>query len=155
MVIRQSNLSTKISFAIVEGCQGIQSIRLGSNQKSKIIRSASAKRLCYEIEEYLSQNRKKFSKYILEREAVSLFAFKVLEVIKHIPYGQVKTYSEVAELIGSPYASRAVGNVLNKNSFPILIPCHRVVRKSGAVGGFSSGPRIKKWLLDLERVNSK
>ncbi len=69
-----------------------------------------------------------------------------------IPYGEVKSYSWLAEEIGHPKAARAVGRALALNPLPILIPCHRVVRKNGKLGGFSGGLKLKRRLLELEGV---
>ena len=69
-----------------------------------------------------------------------------------IPYGKARTYSWIAERIGKAKAGRAVGNALAKNPFPIIIPCHRVIKKDGRLGGFTSpaGIQLKKELLHLE-----
>ena len=77
------------------------------------------------------------------------FQKKVYEAVKQIPEGEVRTYGWVAEQIGNPKASRAVGNALNRNPYPIMIPCHRVVAKNG-LGGFSKGMKKKKKLLRRE-----
>ena len=79
------------------------------------------------------------------------FAKKVYKVVSGIPLGEVRTYKWVAKKIGHPRAYRAVGNALNKNPWPIIVPCHRVVASSGKLGGFSQGIYKKKKLLDLER----
>jgi len=78
----------------------------------------------------------------------------VWNYIKKIPYGTVKTYSEVAKKIGKPYSYRAVANAIGKNPFPPLIPCHRVIRSDGSLGGYSGkgGSRTKKMLLKKEGI---
>ncbi|MDD5449279.1 MAG: MGMT family protein [Candidatus Omnitrophica bacterium] len=78
------------------------------------------------------------------------FDLKVYDVVKTIPRGQVRSYAWVAKRAGSPRAWRAVGNALNKNSHPIIVPCHRVVKSDGALGGFARGPRRKLRLLTSE-----
>ena len=80
------------------------------------------------------------------------FQIKVWNELKKIPIGETKTYKEIAKLIGSPKAARAVANACGKNPYPITIPCHRVVRSDGSLGGFSSigGIKLKKRLLKLE-----
>jgi len=80
------------------------------------------------------------------------FAQKVYEVVKKIPRGKVLTYKEVAKLAGSPRAYRGVGNILNKNHDP-KIPCHRVIRSDGKIGGYNRGANRKKQLLKSEGVN--
>ncbi|MBS3759759.1 MAG: methylated-DNA--[protein]-cysteine S-methyltransferase [Desulfobacterales bacterium] len=75
---------------------------------------------------------------------------KVLYETARIPWGALKTYKWVAGAIGRPRACRFVGTALGKNPFPILIPCHRVVRNDGRIGGFGAGPDVKQWLIDFE-----
>lgn len=72
------------------------------------------------------------------------------ELIKVSP-GTTTTYKDLANAIGNPKASRAVGNALSKNEILILIPCHRVLKSNGSLGGFAEGPVLKKILLDLEK----
>lgn len=83
--------------------------------------------------------------------APTSFSAKVYEETKKIPYGEVRSYSDIARAIGKPGASRAVGGALNKNRHLILVPCHRVVPKSGGIGGFKEGQEMKEYLLHLER----
>lgn len=80
----------------------------------------------------------------------SAFQSEVFAVVKKIPRGKTMTYKQVAEKIGRPQASRAVGNALNKNYDPD-IPCHRVVRGTGKIGGYNRGTKRKKELLDKEK----
>ena len=75
---------------------------------------------------------------------------KVLYETAQIPYGSLKTYQWIAGVIGRPRAYRFVGTALGKNPFPIIIPCHRVIRSDGRIGNFSAGPDIKQWLIDFE-----
>lgn len=77
------------------------------------------------------------------------FTQKVYEVVKKIPKGKVLTYKEVAKMAGSLKASRAVGNILNKNHNP-KIPCHRVIRSDGTIGEYNRGWKRKKELLRKE-----
>ncbi len=74
----------------------------------------------------------------------------VLEATARIPYGGLRAYRDIALAAGRPKACRAVGNALGKNPFPILIPCHRVIRASGEIGGFGGGTALKKKLIALE-----
>lgn len=80
---------------------------------------------------------------------MKLFREKVLETVKKIPRGEVLTYREVALRAGNPRAYRAVGNILNKNYDP-EIPCHRVVRTDGKIGGYNRGTTKKIKLLKAE-----
>ena len=68
-----------------------------------------------------------------------------------IPYGETRTYSEIAKAIGSPKAVRAVGSANSKNPLAIIIPCHRVIGRDGSLTGFAGGLEAKKALLQLEQ----
>jgi len=81
------------------------------------------------------------------------FTRAVLRVTAQIPYGKVRSYQWIAERLGKPKASRAVGNALARNPIPIIIPCHRVVRSDGTLGGYALGLSWKRRLLDLEKRN--
>lgn len=81
------------------------------------------------------------------------FEEKVYAAVSRIPRGEVKSYAWVAERIGIPGAARAVGNALNKNPLPGIIPCHRVIRSNGTIGGFSRGVRRKRAMLKKEGVD--
>ena len=82
------------------------------------------------------------------------FQIKVWKAISKIPRGQVRTYKELAKLIKKPKASRAVANACGKNPYPIKIPCHRVIRSDGSLGGYSGkgGINTKRKLLKLEGI---
>ncbi len=83
------------------------------------------------------------------------FARRVYKVVLSIPLGQVRSYKWVARKAGSPGASRAVGQILKKNPYPLIIPCHRVVESSGKLGGYAWGKKNKRLLINLERQISK
>ena len=78
------------------------------------------------------------------------FQRKVLESVANIPNGETRTYQEIATEAGSPKAFRAVGTALAKNPLPLIIPCHRVVRKNGDMGQYVFGTDMKKMLLEKE-----
>jgi len=82
------------------------------------------------------------------------FQLKVWKYLKKIPRGSIKTYSEVAKAIGMPLAVRAVANAIGKNPYPPKIPCHRVIRSDGSLGGYSGvgGVKTKKKLLKKEGI---
>ena len=79
------------------------------------------------------------------------FFRRVLEATAQIAYGEVRTYGEVAASAGSPRAVRAAGNGLGSNPMPVVVPCHRVVRTGGGLGGYTGGIARKEFLLTLER----
>lgn len=82
---------------------------------------------------------------------MTAFQQRVLDELKRIPYGETRSYGDIAKAIGKPKAARAVGNVCNKNPVPIIIPCHRVVRSDGSIEGYAFGTHRKRILLDMER----
>jgi methylated-DNA-[protein]-cysteine S-methyltransferase len=102
-----------------------------------------------ELEEYFGGGRRSFG-LKLDWALVGDFGRRVLRVTSQIPYGGVLSYAEVAADAGSPRGSRAAGNALGANPLPIVIPCHRVLRSGGALGGYGGGPERKRWLLELE-----
>lgn len=81
------------------------------------------------------------------------FEKKVWLALKKIPYGQTRSYKEIAQAIGHPKAFRAVGNANGQNSIPLIIPCHRVIESNGGLGGFGHGVRVKRQLLDFEKAH--
>ena len=84
------------------------------------------------------------------------FQWKVLKATATIPIGETRTYKWVAEKIGHPKAVRAVGQALRHNPYPIVIPCHRVIRENGSLAGYAGGSSVKKaQLLELEREISR
>jgi methylated-DNA-[protein]-cysteine S-methyltransferase len=87
----------------------------------------------------------------LDMAGAGEFDRAVWEATRRIPYGETRTYAFVAREIGRPAAARAVGQALGRNPLPILVPCHRVLRSDGGLGGFGGGLEMKKFLLGLER----
>jgi methylated-DNA-[protein]-cysteine S-methyltransferase len=82
------------------------------------------------------------------------FQKEILIAIRRIPYGEVRSYREVAAMAGHPRAARAAGTAAGANRTPVVIPCHRVIRKNGELGGFGGGLPLKKFLLALENGKS-
>ncbi len=98
---------------------------------------------------YLGGERVCFD-YPVDFNALSPFVVKVLKIVRTIPYGKTGSYLWVAEKIGGRQFVRAVGQALSRNPLPIIVPCHRVIRSNGNVGGFGGGLSLKKKLLMIE-----
>jgi len=116
--------------------------RVPSPTQPKVLKEAAV-----QMKAFLGGTRKNFE-LPLEVKGTD-FQTSVWKALRRIPYGQSKTYTEVATKVGKPKACRAVGNAVGKNPFPIIIPCHRV-KARGGLGGFSGGLPIKRWLLEKE-----
>lgn len=101
-----------------------------------------------QLSDYFNNKRKYFDLPIKPKGTA--FQLKVWNELQKIPYGETRTYKQIAENIGSPKAFRAVGNANNKNPIPIIIPCHRVVGSNGNLVGYAGGIHIKNFLLNLE-----
>jgi O-6-methylguanine DNA methyltransferase len=110
----------------------------------------TADRLQDELDAYFAGAGRRFATR-LDLGAGTPFQQRVWRELQRIPYGQTASYGEVARRIGKPGASRAVGQANGANPVPILVPCHRVIRASGELGGFGSGLDRKRWLLEHER----
>ena len=80
----------------------------------------------------------------------SPFCTKVLEMERNIPYGQTRSYGEVAKMVNNPRAFRAVGSANSNNPLPLYFPCHRIIYSDKSMGGFGGGVTVKQWLLNLE-----
>jgi methylated-DNA-[protein]-cysteine S-methyltransferase len=102
-----------------------------------------------ELDQYFEGRRHQFD-LELDRRLTRGFVRRVLDATARIPYGSVSTYGLVAAQAGSPRGSRAAGNALGANPLPIVVPCHRVVRTGGALGGYGGGPERKRILLEVE-----
>ena len=124
--------------------------RLASSISPRIVESsAPLESVRRELEEYFSGARRGFG-LALDWSLIGPFGRRVLRATAEIPYGGVLSYGEVAADAGSPRGSRAAGNALGSNPIPIVIPCHRVLRAGGALGGYGGGLERKRWLLELE-----
>lgn len=104
-----------------------------------------------QLDEYFATSRRTFELPLDDRLA-SGFRRLVQRSLPRIGYGTTRTYKEVAELVGNPRAVRAVGTACATNPLPIVVPCHRVLRTDGTIGGYLGGPDAKRTLLDMERL---
>jgi methylated-DNA-[protein]-cysteine S-methyltransferase len=103
-----------------------------------------------ELDEYFAGRRHDFSVPVDLALVRGAFARRLLEATAKIPFGGTSSYAEVAAAAGSPRAVRAAGNALGANPIPIVVPCHRVLRSGGALGGYTGGLERKRRLLSLE-----
>lgn len=108
------------------------------------------KKTITQINEYFAGERKTFDVPIFMEGTV--FQKKVWNALRDIPYGETRSYKQVAEAIGNPKACRAVGMANNKNPISILVPCHRVIGANGKLIGYGGGLDIKEKLINLEKV---
>lgn len=111
--------------------------------------SEEGKPIIQQLKEYFWGARKNFElEYLLTGTP---FQREVLQAVARIPYGETRSYKQIAIQIGRTGAARAVGNALNRNPLPLVIPCHRVVGSRGELTGFRGGVTLKQLLLNLEQ----
>lgn len=123
-------------------------------RKDAIRDDRKLKKVIHELYGYFNGRRVNF-KSTLDLSIGTEFQRKVWEKVSEIPYGELRSYKWIANEIGNPGAVRAVGNAVGENPVPPIIPCHRVIRSDGNLGGYSSGIALKKWLLRLEGHNTR
>lgn len=103
-----------------------------------------------QVMEYFAGERRVFD-VAYDLGSLTPFQRRILEAVAQIPYGESRTYGQIAAMVGNPKAARAVGAACNRNPILIVIPCHRVVGARGAMVGYAAGVEIKRYLLDRER----
>lgn len=123
-------------------------------KEDEIEKETDAIRKTYlQLKEYLSGKRKNFD---IEIEMIGTeFQKKVWKELLNIPYGETRSYKDIAIAIWNEKACRAVGNANNKNPIAIIVPCHRVVGSNGSMTGYAGGLDIKEKLLKIEKYNIK
>lgn len=102
----------------------------------------------FQLEEYLNGHLQLFDMPL--NLSGTEFQKKVWDVLRTIPYGETRSYKQIAEMIGNPKACRAVGMANNRNPIAVIIPCHRVIGANGALVGYGGGMENKQYLLELE-----
>lgn len=125
------------------------SLKMTDEKTDYGVKTEFSNRVYREIMEYLNGARTSFD-FSYELEGTE-FQKKVWKELTHIPYGETRTYKEIAIAIGNKNASRAVGMANNKNPLMIVVPCHRVIGSNGKLVGYAGGMDMKKELLDLEQ----
>ena len=118
----------------------------GAQDASPLLDAAEA-----QLREYFAGARRTFDLPLAPHGTA--FQQRVWTALRAIPYGETRTYGELAAAIGSPNASRAVGMANHRNPIPIIIPCHRVIGANGTLTGYAGGLEIKRRLLALEGIN--
>jgi len=126
--------------------------RLARAVSPRVLRSPRAtEELRRELDEYFDHRRDHFDVPV-DLRLTAGFTRRILRATSRIPFGEVRTYRDMATSAGSPAAVRAAGNALGSNPIPIVVPCHRVVRTGGGLGGYTGGLERKTALLQLEGV---
>ena len=113
-----------------------------------LIRSSSS--LEVQLKEYFEGVRKEFDLKLITTGTA--YQKKVWSELLKVPYGETVSYGQLARRVGNPRGARSVGMAVHFNPIGIIIPCHRVIRSSGEIGGYASGVFKKKWLLEHERA---
>ncbi|ASA96713.1 MULTISPECIES: methylated-DNA--[protein]-cysteine S-methyltransferase [Anoxybacillus] len=129
-----------------EGIERIDVVERGEDQNEKV--AEPLMQSLEELEQYFQKKRTSFSMPL--KLVGTPFQLRVWEALQTIPYGQTVSYADIAKQIGQPKAVRAVGNAVGNNPITIVVPCHRVVRTGGGLGGYAWGIERKKWLLTHE-----
>jgi methylated-DNA-[protein]-cysteine S-methyltransferase len=138
----------RVSYPDEEGDRALDA--LARALSPRIVESAPATdEVRRELDQYFGGERRTFDVRV-DLSPVRGFSRRVLQAAARIPFGSVRTYREVATAAGSPRATRAAGNALGANPVPIVVPCHRVVRTGGGLGGYAGGLERKERLLRLE-----
>ncbi len=136
-------------------CKDEQVQRLAFAATPSVPPTPAARKLTALLARYFAGERVDFSTVAVAFERGTSFQRRVWQAMRTIPYGEVRTYAELAAHIGHPRAVRAVGNAAATNPIVIVIPCHRVVRSDGTIGNYGGGQMRKQQLLALEQCGLK
>ena len=144
-------LTTEIGIIKVTCDSKVKKIQLVGQRLDDDNQSNLTRLVIKELGEYFLKEREDFS--FLDRLDFDMTGFQkeVLMALLYVGYGKTATYKDIARNIGRDRAYRAVGSAISKNPFLIVIPCHRIIRSDGRLGGFFYGPDVKARLLELER----
>ena len=136
---------------IVSDGNGLQEISLSSGEREPLSEDALTKKAAGELSEYFAGLRRVFDLSL--SPCGTEFERLVWNELLKIPFGESRSYGQIAADIGKPGASRAVGNAVGKNPLLILVPCHRVIAANHKLGGFSAGIENKRFLLSHEGIS--
>ena len=142
---------TKLGIIKISYQEKVESIELVYEVDSNNERSKLSDKIFDQIDKYLKGEVKKFDIYDKLEITGTDFQKSIWQELINIPYGETRTYKDIAQKINNPKALRAVGTAIGKNPFFIIIPCHRVIRSDGKMGGFAYGLDVKEKLLELEK----
>jgi methylated-DNA-[protein]-cysteine S-methyltransferase len=142
----------KIKIVITEENNAITGLYFDPEVPAGFIKTETPliKKAAAQIEEYLNGKRKKFSLPLAMHGTP--FQMDVWRALQSIPYGETRSYKEIAEIVKRPKAVRAVGMANHRNPISIIVPCHRVIGHNGSLTGYGGGLPLKKYLLKLESV---
>lgn len=149
-IFRECRETAMGNITVVCGDDGITAISFGGNTGEHQVSGPHplAAKAFEELEEYFQGKRREFDLPL--NPAGTEFQKKVWEALRTIPYGETRSYGEIAVQVGNPKAFRAVGMANHKNPIAIMVPCHRVIGKNGSLTGYAGGLDFKKKLLELE-----
>jgi methylated-DNA-[protein]-cysteine S-methyltransferase len=139
------------TLVIAEDGKGITKLYLGENAPAGACEEMTPllRETVRQLSDYFAGTRKDFSLPISLHGTP--FQLADWEALRTIPYGETRSYRQIAEQIGKPKACRAVGMANHHNPVAIIIPCHRVIAADGSLGGYGFGPEVKRFLLELEK----
>jgi len=142
----------KIKVLITEENNAVTGVYFGAEIPAGFVKAETPliKKAAGQIEEYLDGKRKKFS-LPLEMHGTE-FQMDVWRALQTIPYGETRSYKEIAEMVHRPKAVRAVGMANHRNPISIIVPCHRVIGHNGKLTGYGGGLPLKRRLLELEQA---
>lgn len=148
-------VSGGVLLRVIAGAGGIRAVQFSPRADAGCPRNDDNPllvRAVSELREYFDGTRRQFS---LPLElAGTEFQVRVWKVLESIPYGETRSYAQIAQALGQPRAVRAVGAANSRNPVPIVVPCHRVIGAGGQLVGYGGGLQAKKMLLELEARNA-
>lgn len=141
LLTEEQDVLTRLAFGAIENVPDTEICR----KDTKLLQAAKL-----QLMEYFAGSRKTFDLPLAP--AGTPFQKKVWEALCTIPYGETRSYQNIAVQIGMPKGCRAVGMANNRNPIAIIVPCHRVIGKNGSMVGYGGGLWVKEWLLNHERI---
>lgn len=152
-MIQSAIISSPLGKILIEGgSRGIRRLSLAAEDTAGSLSAdipPDLRECVKQLSEYFSGDRKDFNLPV-DLEGATPFHVEIWKMIRLIPFGRTRTYTDIADVTGHPHASRAVGHAVGQNPLPIIIPCHRVIGKDGSLTGYLYGLEMKRWLLAHE-----